>query len=112
MLATAGWGLSAVASLLPLMFSVMLFDAPGSENNPWLIALAGGLASFPVLCVVSIAASWIIWVVTRNWPAERATTGRWLRVGAALLPLLSMLVMVIAVVGLQVRCSGDFRCGG
>lgn len=37
---TLGWGVLGFLSLVPALFSVMMFDAPGSEKNPATIALA------------------------------------------------------------------------
>jgi len=42
------------------MMSVMLFDAPGSENNPYVLAFFYSIVSFPVLCVFSFS-SWVFY---------------------------------------------------
>ena len=42
------------------MMSVMLFDAPGSEHNPAVLAFFYTIVSFPILCILSLA-SWIFY---------------------------------------------------
>lgn len=56
--ATVVWGLAGVASAIPAMFSVMLFDAPGSEENPATIALAAAMMGFPVACLIAVTQAW------------------------------------------------------
>lgn len=66
--ATAVWGVLLIPGLLGAALSVMFFDAPGSMSNPaaWTNALI--VVSFPVLCLVSIAGSWMVWSVHRGRP--------------------------------------------
>lgn len=53
-----------VLSLLPwlfaLLFSTMVFDSPGSDNNPgaWLFVLA--VLSYPVWLVASAVLTWVL----------------------------------------------------
>lgn len=56
-IATAVWRPLGVLSVFPALFSVMLFDAPGSEHNLATIALASSLISFPYICWVSVSKS-------------------------------------------------------
>lgn len=56
--ATIAWTPLGVVSILPAMFSVMMFDAPGSEKNLATIALAASLMSLPVVCGIAVAMSW------------------------------------------------------
>ena len=87
------------------LFSVMLFDAPGSDSNPWLRMLAIGIWSTPVLGLLSIVACAVGLVMERSrpWPWRFA-------LAAALLPLLGVVVAVSGAILLQVRCGGDFVC--
>ncbi|MFZ5441599.1 MAG: hypothetical protein ACOZQL_16450 [Myxococcota bacterium] len=108
--ATVVWGLGLFFSLLPLFMSVMMFDAPGSEENPWTWVIIGGFISLPILTSTSIATSWLTWFITRDWAAEKALRGRRLRLAAALYPLLGFLVVTFGFVMLQVKCGGSFSC--
>jgi hypothetical protein len=56
---TLFWGLAALGSGLPAMMSPMLFDAPGSENNTTLWALAGAILSLPPLCLIAAGLPWL-----------------------------------------------------
>jgi hypothetical protein len=111
-LATVLWGLGLFFSLMPLFMSVMMFDAPGSEDNPWTWVIIGGFISLPILCTASIAASWFTWFITRAWAVERAARGKTLRLVAAAFPVLGFLVVTFGFVMLQVRCGGSFSCRG
>lgn len=55
--ATVLWVLLGGLGVLPALFSCMMFDAPGSENNWATIALAYSLMSFPFSCFISVAKS-------------------------------------------------------
>lgn len=45
--------------LIAALGAPMAFDAPGSDSNPLVWAIVFGFVTFPVACVVSIAASWM-----------------------------------------------------
>lgn len=68
LVATIVWGFLLLPGLVGAALSVMFFDAPGSINNPaaWTNALI--VASFPVLCLVAIAGSWMVWSMHRGRP--------------------------------------------
>lgn len=109
---TVVWGLGLFFSLMPLFMSVMMFDAPGSEENPWAWVIIGGFISLPVLTSASIATSWLTWFITRGWAPEKAQKGQRLRLAAALFPLLGFLVVTFGFAMLQVKCGGSFSCRG
>ena len=92
-----------MASLLPLMMSMMLFDAPGSENNVWLWCVVGSMASFPLLCAISIVGSWISYAVS-----EQTHAGAMRVLG--LLPLASPVLFGLSCAMLMLRCHGQFVC--
>jgi hypothetical protein len=101
--ATLVWGALLLPGLLGAALSVMFFDAPGSMNNPAAWANALIVASFPLLCIVSIAASWIVWARRKN------RIGRFLvgtQLAVACLPLLPIAyiagAMVIGTIGVLV----------
>ena len=57
-LATVLWVGLGLFSVLPAMFSVMMFDAPGSDANPATWALFASVVSFPFVCGGAVATSW------------------------------------------------------
>ncbi|MEY3014011.1 MAG: hypothetical protein RIT45_2746 [Pseudomonadota bacterium] len=108
--ASVVWTLASMASLLPILFSPMMFDAPGSENNVWLNLSFYSLLSFPVLSVLAVAGSWVVWSKTQHWPAQRASRGRWIQVGVGLLPMISVLLFSLGFLMIEVLCDGSFGC--
>jgi hypothetical protein len=60
MVTSIGFGLLALISVLPLMFSPMLFDAPGSDENQVAWIAVTLLSAFPIVVVASILGSWLI----------------------------------------------------
>lgn len=72
----------------------MFFDAPGSTNNPAAWINAGIIVSFPFLCCVAIAGSWIVWAARRNLEPSKASTAATIAVAA--LPLLPVVYVAIA----------------
>lgn len=97
---TAVWGVLLLPGLLGAALSPMSFDAPGSMDNPaaWMNALI--VVSFPLLCLLSIGGSWLVWSVRRRNPTQ---TSSYAAIAAAALPLLPIayfvVVMVIGTVG-------------
>jgi len=57
--ATLLWLGVAVVSLLGVLFLPMLFDAPGSEDNRRLQAIAACIVATPVLCLMAATLPWI-----------------------------------------------------
>lgn len=89
------WGVLFFAGALMAMMSPMMFDSPGSESNPHVIALFAAVVSFPILCLVSIVATWLTWRFTRD------AAGRWRRrwpLVSAALPVLSIVAFAIAAI--------------
>jgi hypothetical protein len=68
--ASIAWGVLVLPGLLMALFTPMMFDAPGSQSNPQAWLMAGVVLSFPFLCAVSIAGSWITWRLTRGAPTR------------------------------------------
>ena len=50
---TVIWAVLGSLSLIPAGFSVMMFDAPGSERNVATITLVCSMLGFPLSCVVA-----------------------------------------------------------
>jgi hypothetical protein len=82
---TAVWGVLVVPGfLIAAAGAPMAFDAPGSDANPLVWAIVFGFVTFPVACVVSIAASWMTWRMPK------------LRLAMASIPLLPIITIVAA----------------
>jgi hypothetical protein len=79
------WGVMLVPGLFGVLLSPMMFDAPGSMNNPQAWFMVAIIISFPVLCVVAIAGSWVAWKVSARSRGRAAT---FVQIGIACLPLL------------------------
>lgn len=91
---TIVWGLLALPGLLAAALSPMFFDAPGSVNNPaaWFNALV--IVSFPVLCVLSIGGTWVLWFARRSHPGSRSAAAG--QIVLACLPLVPVAYVVAA----------------
>ena len=53
-LAALVWTVVGTMTLFALPMSLMAFDAPGSENNPWIYAMIAGWALVPLLSLISV----------------------------------------------------------
>lgn len=89
--------LVAVMSMPMVMFSPMMFDAPGSENNPITQLLFCSVLAFPVLCLMGGILPWIF---------KRHPKSIWLYG----LSGIAVGLFVVAIVLLSVKCGGDFSC--
>jgi hypothetical protein len=94
---SAAWILAGLASLFPVILIPMMFDAPGSEANPLVFALAAAIAAFPVFC---FAGAILPWVFRRRSFAKRLF----------LLPALDIVMIVLAFFALDYFCHGMFSC--
>lgn len=92
--ASCVWGLLLIPGLLAAALSLMFFDAPGSMNNPAAWINAGIIVSFPLLCFVAIAGSWVVWAALRNRAASRGAT--MVQFAVAAVPLLPIAYVVVA----------------
>jgi len=92
---TIVWGVLLLPGLLGAALSPMFFDAPGSMDNPaaWMNALV--VVSFPVLCLLSIGASWLVWAVGKSGSTRPSS---YAAIAAAGLPLLPVAYVVAAMV--------------
>jgi hypothetical protein len=77
---------------------VFLFDSPGSEKNPATIILFANALTFPLACLTSVVASWILYA------SKRYT----LAVGLAFLPLVNVIMGAGALVWLELFNDGRF----
>lgn len=101
----------AAVTVLPMSLMLfMVFDAPGSEEVSWLWMLLMGSFSFVPLCGLVPLLLWLLYGLGLAWPARRCSLRR-LGHCLHLLPMLSPLTMLVAVVGLHLACQGQFTCG-
>jgi hypothetical protein len=58
----ASWavGLLGVLGIFPALLSVMLFDAPGSENQPATRLAAECIVMFPIACLFGLSVGWSV----------------------------------------------------
>lgn len=85
------------------LFSVMLFDAPGSESSVLTQGLFLAIAMYPVLVIVGFFASGGFW--------RLADPTHWRR-HFAFLPLASPLAAVLLFLAIDRFCGGQLACGG
>src|SRR5215469_9512845 len=91
--ATIVWGLLIFPALVLAMFSPMMFDPPGSEKNAALWVGLWLILSIPVVCIVSIVASWIIWLKTKDSPSGGTRIWMLVSAGLPLVPSVALIVM-------------------
>ncbi len=98
-IATVLYILLGIIGLFMSLFSVMLFDAPGSENNPftWLAVLA--ICSLPITCLVSLIGS---------WHCYRMADIKKLNIFYCL-PFISVILIVVAFVAIEILYDGKLN---
>ena len=88
---TVLWAAAMVPSLGAALMSVMLFDAPGSEEKVVLWVVFWSVATLPVVLIVALAAGWALWFQgLRGWGF-----------GLSCLPYVNAVVFAIAIVVLD-----------
>jgi hypothetical protein len=92
MVSTIVWGLLLIPGFIGALLSGMMFDSPGSVKDPSAYLMAALLVSFPILCIVSIAGSWIVWTTRRNFKRAPA-----IQIAVACVPLIPGAVFVVVV---------------
>ena len=85
---TVVWGLALVPGGLMAMTSPMIFDS-GASSRTWMLFFAA--LAFPLLCIVSIAASWVLWGVMHG----SSPAARFWSIAAPALPLLPVAVLIV-----------------
>jgi hypothetical protein len=96
--ATILWVLTGVPGVLVALGSVFMFDAPGSTEHPITIVLFSSVASFPLVCLLAIAAAWILYAL------HLKRLACWV----ACLPALNVIVGIVALICLEVFQGGSF----
>ena len=95
------WGTLIVPGLFSLLFTPMMFDAPGSMGNPTTYLIILLVASFPVLCAVSIAGSWILWNRQKRLPTRTSPIASIVLACLPLIPAAIVIVDVFSTIGTQ-----------
>jgi hypothetical protein len=86
---------------LVFLFSIMLFDAPGSESSPLTVALFWSIALYPVLVIVGFFASSGFW---------RLRDEHYWRRHLAFLPLASPVAASLLFLAIDRYCGGQLSC--
>jgi len=89
--------LAALMSTPMVMFSPMMFDAPGSDENVLTQFLFFSVLAFPVLCLMGGILPWVF---------KRHPKSIWLY-GLSGLALTQLL---LAITLIQTQCGGNFSC--
>lgn len=89
--------IGAVMSMPLVMFSPMMFDAPGSDENALTQFLFFSVLAFPVLCLMGGILPWKF----RHNPKSIWLYG---------LSGLAIALIVVAAALLELQCGGDFSC--
>ncbi len=112
--ASMGWLVMAFGALGSLMFSVMLFDAPGSEDNPYLWVVVYSLAAMPVLCLISAVTTPIGVALSQILRRRGRPKAGWASLVAAALmaclPLLGVGGVAAGFILVDQLCGGSFSC--
>lgn len=93
------FGVLGAASAIPALFSVMLFDAPGSTENPATIALVAAIATCPIVCPAAVVGAWLFYRAGRNALAAIVIWS----------PILNVVVAAIAIYCLETFYGGKFN---
>lgn len=101
-IATILWMLVAFPAAMMVMFSAMMFDAPGSDQNPYLWLTVGSMISYFPAMFVSIVGGWGLWKIR---PVMVKT-----RVALASLPLLPAAGTTLGFILIMTICDGQFVC--
>jgi len=112
--AAMGWLVLAFGALGCLMFSAMLFDAPGSEDNPYLWVVVYSLAALPVLCLFSAVTTPIGVALSQILRRRGRPKAGWASLAAAALlaclPLLGIGGVTAGFTLVNLLCDGSFSC--
>ena len=92
------YALLGLVGSVPAMMSPMMFDSPGSTQNPFTLALFASVISFPIVCLVGIVGAWTLYGKDRPG---------WARLFIHL-PLINFAVLAIAVALLMITNQGNF----
>jgi hypothetical protein len=104
--ASVVWGVMLLPGLLGAALSPMMFDAPGSTSNPAAYVNVAIVLSFPLLCLVSIAGSWIVWQMRKGRPTRGLARAQAVVFCLPLVPV-AIVVATMAIDTIGVLASGQ-----
>lgn len=97
--------LAAVVGFFPAVMTPMMFDAPGSLENPVTVTLALSVATFPIVCVLAVILSWLMALLPMLAHFPQHYTWACLLTG---LPLINVAIGGFAIVWLSLFNGGSF----
>jgi ABC-type sulfate transport system permease subunit len=95
---TAMWSLGGLAAILAAAMMPMMFDAAGSESNPFTVGLAVSIVALPLFC---FSGAVLPWILRRRSFATKLF----------LLPVIDLAAIAIFLIALSYFCDGQFSCG-
>lgn len=95
----------AVVGFLPAVMTPMMFDAPGSLENPATVILALSVATFPITCILAVLLSWLMALLPLMARFPQHYTWACTLTG---LPLINIAIGGLALVWLLVFNNGYF----
>jgi hypothetical protein len=95
------FGLLAIPVILTAPWLLMMFNSPGSENNPITLSCFYSAISFPILIIILIIVTWVMYA-TKNYK---------MALFASLSPFIGLLWFIISELALEVINHGQFNGG-
>jgi hypothetical protein len=99
LVASIVYGILGVCSVVPAAFSVMMFDAPGSEKNPATRLLFWSIVTFPGACLLAILAAWATYVARDDAAANLLVH----------VPLVNVVLFIVGFYWLKIIYGGRFN---
>lgn len=96
--------LGAVVGALPALMTPMMFDDPRALESPATITLALSIATFPLVCVVAVLLSWLVFTLPIF--AQVPHRYRW-ACGLTALPLLNVAIGGLALAWISAVNGGS-----
>ncbi len=93
-------GFLILPSLPVIMMSPMMLDSTGSGDSIGTIVLLISLVLYPVIALLGIAGSWILFSKKKYLIAKVFAS----------LPILDIIIGILAIVYIQIVCDGSFVC--
>jgi len=94
------WVLSFLPALGVSQMSIMIFDAPGSQDSTFTIMLFLSIVSFPIMTLIAVIGSIICFIIKKTKAAFIIS----------LLPFISVIMTIISLILITVICDGSFSC--
>ncbi|HYL26984.1 MAG TPA: hypothetical protein VEW74_04055 [Candidatus Nitrosotalea sp.] len=101
LIVTFVWGTLLIPGLLSLLFTPMMFDAPGSASNPMTYLMILFVLSFPVLCIISLIGTWVVFNVQTRSPEKSLAAPQIVVACLPLVPIGIWIVQFIFTIGTQ-----------